>query len=520
MGAPLTPGFWLLSVTPILVLLIAILVLKWSTYKSGAVAWLAAVLLAVTAFGLRLPQLLLACSKGLSLSLYVLLIIWGAVFLYNIANRAGAIQVIGDAISRLTGDRLLQGLLLAWCFTSVLQGLAGFGVPIAVVAPILVILGFQPVPAVACCLIGHAWSISFGSMGSSYNTIQLVTKLPGEVIGPTMALLFILPIFATGLSVAHIIAGRKGLCRALPPVLAASVAMSGALYLLNLAGLAQLSSLLAAAVGTAIIILWIRLSKQMRPSSPAMHAQQPQPKAQMNFLTAVMPYLVLICLSALVQIPAIKAAVRGFAWGLDYPQMTTALGYVTPAEPMYSKIIWLSHPAVLLLLSAFTGFFLYTRKAGAEKSILRMATHDTVKKCVPTSIGIATMVMMAMIMSNSGMTFLLAQGIALGLGSLFPIVSPLIGILGSFLTGSNTNSNVMFGLMQYETAQVIGRSGVLIAAAQSVGGSLGVSIAPSTIMMGAANVGAGGQESKIMSITIRYCLPIALLVGLIVWLLS
>lgn len=520
MGVPLTPGFWLLSVTPILVLLFAILVLKWSTYKSGAVAWIAAVLPAAAVFGMRLPELLLACSKGLSLSLYVLLIIWGAVFLYNIANRAGAIRVIGDSISRLTGDRLIQGLLLAWCFTSVLQGLAGFGVPIAVVAPILVILGFQPVSAVACCLVGHSWSISFGSMGSSFNAIQLVTKLPGEVIGPVMALLFILPIFATGLAVAHIVGGTAGLRRALLPLACAGAVMSGVLYIVNLAGLAQLSSLLAAAAGTAVIILWTRLAKKSGPPSLAKQERQAEPGTSMSFLTAVMPYLVLIGLSALVQVPAVKKVVSGFAWGLDYPEMTTALGYVVPPEPMYSKIVWLSHPAVLLVLAAFTGYFIYTRRAGADKKILHLAAQDTVKKCVPTSIGIATMVMMAMVMSNSGMTYLLAQGIALVLGGFFPIVSPLIGVLGSFLTGSNTNSNVMFGLMQYETAQVIGRSGVIIAAAQSVGGSLGVAIAPSTIMMGAANVGATGQESKIMSITIRYCLPTALVLGLVVWLLS
>lgn len=145
---------WLLAISPVLVLLFCILVLKWEAAKSGAMAWFAAIVVALTCFGAGAQLLALASSKGISLSLYVLLIIWGAVFLYNIANEAGAIKMIGSVMTKVTDDKLYQCLLLAWCFTSVLQGLAGFGVPIAVVAPIMVVMGFEPLTAVSACLIG------------------------------------------------------------------------------------------------------------------------------------------------------------------------------------------------------------------------------------------------------------------------------------------------------------------------------------------------------------------------------
>ena len=118
------------------------------------------------------------------------------------------------------------------------------------------------------------------------------------------------------------------------------------------------------------------------------------------------------------------------------------------------------------------------------------------------------------------MTQIIAQGVAAVFGGYFPLVSPFIGALGSFIMGSNTNSNVMFGVLQTNTAKVIGKSGVLMAAAQSVGGSLGGAITPSTIMTGAANVNLGGRENEIMKITIKYCLLNVALVGIFVYILS
>jgi lactate permease len=240
----------------------------------------------------------------------------------------------------------------------------------------------------------------------------------------------------------------------------------------------------------------------------------------MSFQVAAMPYIILICVSFITQLPFIKSMFSGFASGLNYPEITTGLGYTVEAANLYSKIQWISHPAPALFLSAIIGYVIYVKKTGANPDILKKAAMDTVKKIVPTSVGITTMVMMALIMSDSGMTNLLARGIALGMGSLFPLASPFIGIIGSFLTGSNTNSNVMFGLLQYETAQVLGKNAVWLAAAQSVGGSIGVSIAPSTIMMGSANVGLNGKENLVMARTLKYCLIGAVMLAIVVFIVS
>jgi lactate permease len=127
------------------------------------------------------------------------------------------------------------------------------------------------------------------------------------------------------------------------------------------------------------------------------------------------------------------------------------------------------------------------------------------------------MVMMALIMNDTGMTSVLAIGIANATGPLFPIFSPYIGVLGCFMTGSNTNSNVMFGALQVETAKSLGISPLIIASIQSIGGSIGSSIAPAKVLVGAGAVGLGGREGDIMRKTLGYCLTIALLVGLVAY---
>ena len=127
--------------------------------------------------------------------------------------------------------------------------------------------------------------------------------------------------------------------------------------------------------------------------------------------------------------------------------------------------------------------------------------------------------MMALVMTDTGMTSLLGRAIAVGTGTAFPIFSPYIGVLGTFMTGSNTNSNVMFGALQLETANALGIGSVTVASIQSVGGSLGSAIAPAKVLVGTTMVGLSGKESEVLWRTIPYCVGIVLLVGLEAWLL-
>jgi lactate permease len=139
----------------------------------------------------------------------------------------------------------------------------------------------------------------------------------------------------------------------------------------------------------------------------------------------------------------------------------------------------------------------------------------TIKSATPSSIGILSMVGMAMVMDRCGMTNVLARGLANVVGGTFPLISPFIGLLGAFMTGSNTNSNVVFTALQQNMAGLVGATTAVILAAQTTGGSLGSMIAPAKLIVGCSTAGLEGKEGQVLRITLRYGLLIALLAGII-----
>ena len=197
--------------------------------------------------------------KAILLSLDVLYIIWAALLLFNIAREAGAIRMIGRALPGLTGDRVMQSLLIGWLMVSFLQGMGGFGVPVAVCAPLLVGLGFTPVQAVAMAAIGHGWAVTYGSLASSFQTLIAVTGLPGEVLAPFTALLLGLSAPVAGLLVALIGNGWKGLKRAVLPVLVIGSVMGVAQFLLATNGLWTLGATGGAIAGLLVGLILVRL---------------------------------------------------------------------------------------------------------------------------------------------------------------------------------------------------------------------------------------------------------------------
>jgi lactate permease len=123
-------------------------------------------------------------------------------------------------------------------------------------------------------------------------------------------------------------------------------------------------------------------------------------------------------------------------------------------------------------------------------------------------------------MEHTGMTLALANGLNALVGGIYPLFSPLVGVVGSFATGSNLNSNVLFGLLKKEVAKLVNASPVVILAAQTTGGSLGSSIAPAKLAVGTSTSSAKGQEGAVLRITLPICLGIALIIGVVTWILS
>lgn len=520
-GPDLTLINWLLAASPVVLLVVAIIWLNWSAPRAGAAAWLLALALALLLFGATGDHTAIASAKGLSLAVFVLTIVWTSVYLFNMVDRLKGIDAIGRTMAALASDRLVQALLIGWGFASFIQGITGFGVPVAVSAPLLIMLGFPPARAAAMALVGHGWAVTFGSMGSSYYTIQLVTGIEGEVIAPHMALLFAPIIVASGMLVAHIQGGVGAVRRSLPVVVVTGAIMAAAMYALAWGGAPQIASTVPGILGMVALALLSRTPLLLGPSQVTAAPEAPpagasdEPDARpMPFILAFMPYLLLITLSVISQIGPVKEAVRGIQWSLDYPAFETAQGFFVAAANDYAPIRVLNHPAPLIFYSIVTSTIVYVLAKRWRRGVAWEAMKLTYGQSLSSSIGVTTMVMMAVVMADTGMAVLLAQGIAKASGQFFPFVSPFIGLLGSFMSGSNTNSNVMFGLLQLETARELGIGTVTISSIQSIGASVGSPMSPAKVLVGAAVVGLAGKERDIFRIVIPYILGLVLLAGI------
>ena len=176
------PMLVLFAATPILVVLYLMIGRHWGGSKAGPAGWLMAVIISVLFFGAGLQLILVASLKAVLLSLFVLYIIWMALLLYHTVNDAGAITAIGREMPGIAQGRAAQALLLSWIFGAFLQGATGFGVPAAVVAPLLGGLGFAASTAVVIALLGHTWAVTFGSLGSSFISLIAATGVPGTCL--------------------------------------------------------------------------------------------------------------------------------------------------------------------------------------------------------------------------------------------------------------------------------------------------------------------------------------------------
>ena len=173
---------WLLAALPILLVLVLMLALHWKGSQAGPAALAAAVLVAHLRFGAGGEVLAWALLKGLLLALWVLYIVWAAILFYRLTAEAGAVSAIGRSLSRLNENAMLQALILGWAFTTFLTGVGGFGVPVAVVSPLLVAIGFSPVAAVLITSVGSAWSVTYGTLGSAFYALLAATGYPGELL--------------------------------------------------------------------------------------------------------------------------------------------------------------------------------------------------------------------------------------------------------------------------------------------------------------------------------------------------
>ena len=507
---------WLLASLPILTVLVLMLRFRWGGAKAGAVGWLVALLVAALRFGAGWQVLACAQLKGLLLTLFVLYITWAALLLYRVTDEAGVLSAIGAGLPRLTPDRGLQALLLGWIFGAFLQGVSGFGVPVAVVAPLLVGLGFPAATAVVIGSVGHSWAVTFGSLGSSFYALIGATGRSGEDLAPWCAVMLGLACLGCGAATLWAAGGKRTLRASLAPLLVVGSVMAGVQFLVVTHGMWAIGGMVAGLAGLAVGVAWA--GGCARGS-----VRRPRPTTgDMPLGWALFPYTLLIAIVLAAQLlPPVRNFLGQVVVRVQFPALTTARGWVTPAGEGRTINLF-GHAGALLTYASLVTYALFHRQGRYAHGTAGRIARTVVRRARRSSLGIAALVGMAMTMEHAGMTHLLANGIARVAGPAFPLVAPFIGALGAFMTGSNTNSNVVFGGLQQHAAVLVGASPLIILAAQTAGGAIGSLFAPAKIIVGCSTVELGGKEGPVLRAAMRYGLAIvaglALATGVAVYL--
>jgi lactate permease len=209
-----------------------------------------------------------------------------------------------------------------------------------------------------------------------------------------------------------------------------------------------------------------------------------------------------------------------YAFSLQFPELSTTYGFSTPAE-MSKKINLLLHPGTVLAISAMASYVFLKKKAYLKGNELTGIISDTFKRSLNSSAAIFSLVGVAVVMNHAQMTNILAEGLSrVFKQDVYPLVAPFIGALGAFITGSNNNSNVLFGSLQMQTANLLSLSTTLILAAQTTGGSIGSIAAPAKVIIGCSTVGLSGQEGKVIGRVILYASILILIAGVITLIFS
>ncbi|RJQ53592.1 MAG: L-lactate permease [Actinobacteria bacterium] len=522
---PITLTYWLLALIPLAFILVLLVWLRWTAAQAGALGFFVAAVIAWLVFRSGFQVISIATAKGIWDAIFILYVVWPALLLYEVTQKAGAFEVFRIGAERYTRSRLILVLAFGWVFASFLQGIAGFGAPIAIVAPLLVGIGVNPVMAVVIPLIGHAWANLFGTLAVAWLALTRVVDLsnPSATAFTTAVLLWI-PNLLAGFTIAWLYARMKGLIRAIPAVLVISLVQGGGQLFLSrinpiLANFIPVTIALGAVLGLERLPLYHQsepLESPIFADKEAAEEAGTKEKQEMPLNLALSPYyiLIVITLAGLV-VPPVNEVLSRIEIGFSYPAVSTGFGVTRAAEESYGGFAVFAHPGTFLLLAAIAGYFIFKARgmyeAEAERDILKGMGDNA----IPASIAILGFLALSQIMDHAGMTATLALGIAaVSPAIVYAFFANFIGVLGAFMTSSNTASNILFSPLQQQTALATALRESSILAAQGAGGAIGNSISPANVVLGTGTAKIVGQEGEVLRYTLVWALLAAALVGI------
>ena len=526
MELPITLFTWGAAVMPIVALLLLLVVQKWGVAQAAPVGLAIALFTGFTIFDAPLPLLAGELAKGIWSGMTVMAIVVPAILIFEVTNEAKAFDAFRRGMQKFSPNELLQVMTIGWAFASFLQGVSGFGVPVAIVAPLLVGMGVRPFWAVFIPVVGHAWANTFGTLAVAWEALVQQTALSGEPLLATAAWAAIftgIMNIASGIVICWIYAGWQGMRKGGLAILAFSTLHVGGQLLLSQYN-QVLCNFLVSSAGLVLAYLLGRFvyakpyrcqhSKIMdRSIASDMEDATPLP---LSLHQAFLPYYILTGITLFVLlIPPVKTALSFLVVGLPFPETTTGFGFVNPALERYAPITVFTHSGVFLTLSCLLGYCFFKNKNVLQPDSARNIASRTLDKAAPATIAVILLIAMSKVMGGTGQVLVLAQGTATVTGSYYALFSPFIGVLGAFMTSSNMASNILFGSFQNTMAELLQLTPAVILGAQTGGAAIGNVICPSNVLLGTTTAGILGREGELLQKLLPLGVTVAFICGII-----
>ena len=539
----------LLAFLPIVVTIVLMAGFNWGAKKALPLSWLLAVLIALVYWKIDLLSITAYSFFGVLKAMDILIIIFGAILILNTLKISGAMASINNGFQGITRDRRVQAIIIGYMFGAFIEGAAGFGTPAALAGPLLVGLGFPPLAAAIVALIFNSVPVPFGAVGTpifgAMSTLgtnlqhvgadptvfqAVLTKwvaLPNVVAGtllPLLGLMIMTRIFGKEKSI-------KPALQAAPFALFAGLAFMIPYGLIAVLFGPELPSLVGAFIGLGIIILaakkgflvpkkeWDFPHESQWDKSWFSNADTGNiGEAKMSLFRAWAPYLLIAVILVITRIP--QFGLKGIL-----AAQSIQINNIFGIEKLDYALKWAYLPGTIpfIVVALFTHF--YHKMTLSEVKTAWKLTFNQIKGA---AIALFSGVALVQIMLNSGtngsgmesMLTEMARATAAFSGRAYPVFAPLIAILGAFMSGSATVSNILFASFQFETATLLHIPQILILAMQGIGAGVGNMICVNNVIAVSATVGCIGSEGRIIrtnSIPVLvYFLIIVILVGSVI----
>jgi len=530
---------------PILALFVLLGGFKMKAQWAALIALAVAMAVAMIVYGMPVDQTGLSALEGATFGLFpIMWIVVAAIWVYNMTVETGHFAVLRRSFGAISEDQRIQAVIVAFCFGALMEALAGFGTPVAITAVMMIALGFRPIKAASIALVANTAPVAFGAIAIPITTLSEITGLDkgdlGAMVGrQTPFLALIVPLILIGM-----VDGRRGIRQAWPVAVVGGLTFALGQFACSNYISVELTDIVASLLSTAAIVAFLRVwtpgepllaedtaatGRFQRPAAAGASVHDPTMEAEvtrrddtrkdppLDVVRAYAPYLIIIAVFSIAQIPAIKNKLAESPWTTTF--QWPGLDVRTPDGEAVSSLTfnlnWLPAAGTLMLIS---GLITMAAIGVSPARALRVfgATLDQLKWAILT---VAAVLALAYVMNQSGQTITLGLWAA-GAGAFFAFLSPLIGWLGVAVTGSDTSSNALFGGLQVAAAKDAGVSQTLLAAANSSGGVLGKMISPQNLAIGAAAVGLAGREGDLFRKVLGWSLVLMLAMCALVYLQS